>query len=292
MLPLCLSVVGIEPHPTAAAPPVPLAVVVVAGQSNAIGYESYVRDPVTHDDVFTDATRSPADRQALLMWAETGVHTSGTAPVPLDTLQVLPGAPSAVFGPELGLARGLYAAGTHHLLIVKVAYTGTSLAKDWQPTRPDFQELVQRVHQALAWAVRHGDSPTIIAFCWMQGEADATRASWASHYAANLHAFIREVRQRLALPAATPFLLGQIDLSDYIAYEARHGLCTTPTCTSEREWNHEVMAAQAAAASADVFTTATSSLPRRHHFLHLTNQAELTLGSAFAALTIEHQPAS
>ena len=78
-------------------------------------------------------------------------------------------------------------------------------------------------------------------------------AADAAAYRANLVAFIAGVRHDLVLKATTPFVIGQTDLADYIAYKQAHGLCTTPTCTKEKLWNSEVMAAQKAVASADVF---------------------------------------
>ena len=265
-------------------------IVVVAGQSNALGAQSYVKDPTTHQDIFTDATRSPADTAVHLMWIETGVHTSGAVPVPLDTLQHLPHAPSPVFGPEVGLARQLYADGDHELLIVKVAYSGTSLAADWQPRRPDLIALVQRVHQAVAWASSHGYDPTIVGFYWMQGEADASKAAWAADYSKNLKLFMQEMRTDLPLGATTPFVIGQIDLADYISYEQAHGLCTTTTCSSETLWNKEVMKAQDAAASSDVFVTSTSLLPRVPDYIHLSDASELSLGTSFANMSAQYLP--
>lgn len=275
---------------SSATPSTPLAIVVVAGQSNALGEQSYVVDPKTHENIFTDATGSAADHSVRLMWAETGVHTSGATPVFLDTLQHLPHAPSPVFGPEVGLARALYADGYHQLLVVKVAYAGTSLAADWGPQRPDFLELLRRVHRARAWATANGFEPSIVGFYWLQGEADAAKAAWAKDYARNLHRFIGNVRSKLGLSSDVPFVLGQIDLTDYIDTEEAQGKCTTPSCTGEREWNAEVMRAQADAASRDVFVVPTSSLPRVNHFIHLTDSAELQLGAAFASAGVPGTP--
>jgi hypothetical protein len=261
-----------------------MLILIVAGQSNALGAQSYVTDPSTHLDIFSDATRSPADAAVRLMWTETGVHTSGSNPVALDSLQRLPHAPSPVFGPEVGLARQLYSVGDHELLVVKVAFSGTSLAVDWQATRPDFVALIDRVHHAIEWATSHGYAPTLAGFYWMQGEADASKAAWAADYSKNLRTFLKEVRSDLPLAAGTPIAIGQIDLTDYIAYEQAHGLCTTPTCASEIAWNKEVMNAQAATASGDVFVVPTSSLVRVHHYIHLSDASELNLGASFAEL--------
>jgi hypothetical protein len=273
------------PAASAAAPP--LDILVLAGQSNALGYQSYVVDPTTHKNVFSES-HSAADKKVLLMWNESGVRTSGPAPVPLDTPQVLSGAPSPVFGPEVGLARALYSDGHHHLLIVKVAFSGSSLAVNWQLGTPDFEALVTTVQQAEGWASSHGWSPSIGALYWMQGETDAMSQVDASSYRSNLTAFLANVRTQLDLQSATPIVVGEIDLHDYIEFESLHHDCTTATCSSEKRWNAQVMGAERVMAAKEVFVTSTSKLPRFHDFLHLTNGAELVLGRAFATLSDHH----
>jgi hypothetical protein len=265
-----------------------LDVLIVAGQSNALGYQSYVVDPKTHKDVFTDSSRSPADSRVLFMWTESGVASSGASPVRLDTPQRLQGAPSPVFGPEVGLARNLYAAGHHHLLVVKVAFSGSSLAVDWQPGQPDYQALLMRVAQATSWATANGWDPSIAGIYWVQGETDAMTASWAAGYKANILQFMHNVRGALAVGAKTPFVLAETDIADYINYELAHKQCGTPTCSAEKHWNGEVMAAQAACASKYVYVAPTASLPRVEDFLHLSDAAELRLGKTFGTLSVHH----
>lgn len=264
-----------------------LDILVVAGQSNALGYQSYVVDPSTHKDVFTES-HSAANKKVLVMWDESGVTSSGKVPVPLDTPQHLAGAPSPVFGPEVGLARALYSDGDRHLLVVKVAFSGSSLAADWQPNDPDFQALVAMVQHAESWASGAGWSPSIAAVYWMQGESDAMTAPWASSYHSHLLSFIAAVRQQLGLSSKTPFVIGEIDLHDYIEFEIAHDDCSSPSCTNEKHWNEEVMAAQRKAASTDVFVASTASLPRYEDFLHLTDAGELVLGRIFATLSEHH----
>ena len=270
------------------ASPRKLDVLVIAGQSNALGYQSYVTDPRTHQDVFTDAGKSPADHRVLLMWDETQVPSSGPSPVPLDTPQVLAGTSSAVFGPEVGLARYLYRAGHHHLLVVKVAFSGSSLAEDWTPTSPDYEALVSSVASARTWAKGNGWAPTLAGLYWMQGETDAMSAALASAYRSNLKAFLVNVRSDLRLPRATPIVIGQIDLSRYISFKQVLGLCTTTTCSEERTWNNEVMRAQAQSVSWRTFLARTSRLPRYELLLHLSDLGELSLGREFGELSAKH----
>jgi Carbohydrate esterase, sialic acid-specific acetylesterase len=267
-----------------------LDVLVLAGQSNALGFQSYVIDPHTHHDVFTDASRSPADRAVLLTWDESGVRASGPDPVALDTPQVRSGATSPIFGPEVGLARTLYADGHRNLLIVKVAMSGTSLARDWLPGDDDYIALLDKVASAMSWARAHGWTPTIGALYWYQGETDAMSASFAASYATNLPVFLSAVRLRLGLGTTGPVVVAQTDLSDFIRYEHTHRLCPTRSCEPEWLWNFEVMVAQERAAGPSTFVTSTSSLPRAANFIHLTDAGELNLGKTFAKLTNAHLP--
>lgn len=269
---------------------VPLDILVLAGQSNALGAKSYAIDPVTGRHVFVRASAGSADRKVLFMWTESGVPSSGPTPVALDTPQHLVRAPSPVFGPEVGLARKLWSDGFHDLLVVKVAFNGTSLAVDWQPGRPDFAAMLRRVRQAEAWADAHGYLPRIAGFYWVQGEADAGKGAWAARYATNLRRFINEVRRDLELGPSTPFVLAQTDLADYIAWEQAHRRCVVSTCAIEKRWNDWVMEAQARAASPDVFVIPTFELPRVEHFVHLSNASEIRLGVSFARVTAPRMP--
>lgn len=284
-------VVGTTSHHrgTAAVAAPRLDVLVVAGQSNALGYESFVIDPRTHLDVFTDAGRSPADRHVLLTWDESGVP-GGSTPVALDTPQVRLGATSPVFGPEVGLARALYAAGHQHLLIVKVAISGSSLAKDWVPGESDYRALLGKVASAMTWARASGWAPKVSALYWFQGETDAMNPAWAASYGANLVTFLRSVRAGLHLGATGPVTIAQTDVTDFIRFEEAHQLCPTRSCSGEWFWNEEVMRAQAAAAGPRTYVVPTSKLARFDNFIHLSDAAELALGRTFGTLTSANVP--
>ncbi len=261
-----------------------LDVLVVAGQSNALGYQSYVVDPRTHLNVFTDASRSPADRLVRLTWDETGVPSNGRNPVALDAPQVR-GGTTRIFGPEVGLARSLYADGRRNLLIVKVAMSGSSLARDWLPGDDDFKALLLKVSSTMAWARANGWTPSVGAFYWFQGETDAMGEATAAHYGSNLRVFLSAVRGALGLGPRGPVVVAQTDLGDFIHFEQVHHLCPTRSCTAEWSWNDEVMRAQAASAGPSTFVVSTATLPRFEDFIHLTDVGELALGRAFATLS-------
>jgi hypothetical protein len=277
-------VYSLSPNARGDSPPT-MDVLVVAGQSNALGYDSYVIDPKTHRDIFTDASRSPADRKVLLTWDESQVLAASSGAVALDTPQIRAGARSPIFGPELGLARALYAAGRRHLLVVKVATDGSSLAQDWLPGDDDFKLLLAKANGALKWATAHGFVPKLAGVYFFQGETDALNASWAAEYGTNLRAFLSGLRHMLPLASRIPIDLAQIDLTDFLRIEQATKVCQPAICAAEWKGNAEVMAAQASVASKYTFVTPTSRMARFENFIHLSNVGELALGRAFAKQT-------
>src|ERR1019366_5187154 len=54
-------------------PPPTLTLLIVSGQSNAVGYQSFVIDPKTHKNVFAEPGSSAADRRVLFTFQESGV---------------------------------------------------------------------------------------------------------------------------------------------------------------------------------------------------------------------------
>ena len=62
------------------APRPTLDILVVAGQSNAVGAQSYVIDPKTHWNVFHDHGSRPADTHSLITWDESGVPGGACRP--------------------------------------------------------------------------------------------------------------------------------------------------------------------------------------------------------------------
>ncbi|HEY8080500.1 MAG TPA: sialate O-acetylesterase, partial [Acidimicrobiales bacterium] len=195
---------------SAASPRAPthtLTVLVVAGQSNATGAESYVISPTTHRSVFG---ASPADTAVgLTLWGPF-VDPPSLPPRTLDYPQVSsPARRVATFGPEVGLARGLWAVGNRSLVVEKVVANGTTLAVDWRPRGRLFNVLVARTLGLVAWAGAHGERARIGGIYWVQGESDAAMATHSAAYRANLTAFVAALRAALRVTAATPFTLAE-----------------------------------------------------------------------------------
>jgi len=233
----------------------PAQVVVLAGQSNALGYG------LTAADLPPELAK-PEPR--VQIW-------DGERFVPLQP-GVNTGSPRqpSTWGPEVGFARAWRAAhadGT--LYLVKYARGSTALAqgpgRDWSPASSGdlYAEATQAVAAAKAALGRQGLRPQVTAIVWLQGEADAADAAATAAYRANLEAFLAAVRRDWAR-ADTPVVLAKIP-----------------------RWGGQadaVRAAQAAVDAADPRTVAVDAagLPMQPDGLHITADGQLRLGQAMA----------
>jgi hypothetical protein len=279
-------------HPT---PPLaPHLVLVVAGQSNANGYESYAVDPVTGIDYMAPPYTNGADSHDLITWLPWSVlQGDGATPVPLDTPQQI-GSPTdavTVFGPEIGLARQLWADTGTAVTIVKAADPGTSLAVNWNPTKsgafPDglFRDTVSAVKNVMADDGAAGQFDVLGGFYWYQGESDVTNRSWASRYQTRLALFITDLRADLPMSPKAPVALAEEDLSGYIAYLDSTGALSKAVDARYLAGNAEVRAADVWAADnlPDVVDVDTLDLARVPPiYIHLSNVSQLTLGEELA----------
>ncbi len=156
----------------------PMDIVIMAGQSNMVGYKTQLSDlaprwqnPIAHSKIWQDGAWKP-------LVACGGYQRSG-------------------FGPELSFAHQ-YARSDRPLGIIKLARTGSFMSKHWRADLTDglFDQLVQQVTEALAAA----GAARLAGFLWVQGEADAFEAEAAGEYAASFKVFVERLRARLATP--------------------------------------------------------------------------------------------
>ncbi len=155
----------------------PLDIVIMAGQSNMVGYNTQLGDiakrwhnPIADAQVWQDGKWKP-------LRACGGYQKSG-------------------FGPELSFAHQ-YARPGRRLGIVKLATTGSFLSKHWHPDINGglFDQLVEKVAKAqLAEPCR------LAGFLWVQGEADAYEEDSADAYSASFKLLVERLRARLAAP--------------------------------------------------------------------------------------------
>ena len=189
-------------------------VLITAGQSNATGWESYAVDPKTGIDYLAAPFTNGADAADLITWMPWGIRKGlGATPVPLDTPQ--PKSPTqAIFGPELGLARQLWADRQVPLTIIKAPCPGTSLAVNWNPAvttghPPDalYMRLVAKVLATLAADAHAGTLDVLGGVYWFQGESDIKNAANAASYQGNLATLIGRLRNDLPLAPSAPIVV-------------------------------------------------------------------------------------
>lgn len=174
-------------------------VFVLAGQSNMHGYQG-------------DASRYPLDINQLdklipFYWVTPGESDSHRE---WQTLKPQPGRfPSGHFGPEITFARKLYSAG-YHPAIFKYSLPGSSLANDWKAPGAGglYDKMELELKQALKVLENAGNTYSIKAFVWVQGESDANSKEIAEAYAARLQTLISNVRKQIAKNEKLPIILG------------------------------------------------------------------------------------
>jgi len=237
-----------------------LPVLVLAGQSNMIGWVTNVNDlPLAERAAQTSVLfYGPNENGSTWNWL--------TPPTVTDNR----------FGPEISLGQQLVLSGTYDLVAqVKYAVSGSNLAADWNPTAAVpwlYPLMLARVQSSLeALQAAHPDRQVVVAgFFWMQGEADGFDPSMSAAYAANLTRFIQQVRADFHTPWL-PVFVGRIRLS-------------TPYASTVRRAE-----AQVVEAVPDVKMVDTDMLPMAPDGLHYTSAGVVTLGKRFAASFIGWQ---
>jgi lysophospholipase L1-like esterase len=192
--------------------------IVVAGQSNAVGFDAYA------EDLPPDATDSKT-----LFWWRVGDpppdEFDGTSARQWTQLQFQPRTEAMSgdaakktgrqygnfnrkskggFGPEIGLARTLASREAKPLAILKTAFSGTSVAGDWNiertgETQNCYRAMLEESRLAIEAAKKTGLELRVRALVWVQGESDAN-AKDAPLYGANLTRMLEKLRADLAAP--------------------------------------------------------------------------------------------
>lgn len=191
-----------------------LDVYIVAGQSNAVGWDTIATD--------TNALPPDAADQNINFFYRNGNGRGGSPSTAIGKLgpqqalyrnqdQVNSFGPTN-FGIEMGIGRTLYNAGWTNVAIVKVAFGGTTLAADWNPNDPGSltQTLVTNLSLAAAQWNAAGYQTRLAGLFWMQGEYDARDQNMANAYQLNLTRFIGLIRGWSGNPRL-PIILGRIN---------------------------------------------------------------------------------
>lgn len=260
--------------------------ILVAGQSNAVGYDAYA------EELPADAK----DAQTMFWWRVGDPppdEFDGTSARQWTTLQFQPRTPAMQgeaakkvgrqygnfnkktkggFGPEIGMVRTLATKESRPLAVIKTAFSGTSVAGDWNvglPGKADacYRAMIEETKAALASAKSKEITLRPRAFVWVQGESDAN-AKDAPVYVANLSAMLRSLRTELDAP----------DLILLLGVNTRFGNGKNAFMPKVVEAQKEVAAALPRARYVD--TAGAETLPPSH--THFTAAGTLEVGRRFA----------
>ena len=282
-------------------------VLLVAGQSNAIGAGSYAVDPVTKINYYGDSYANGADSNDLLQMAPWFKYSNSLLteqPVPLNTPQQRNGKGAlATFGPEIGLARQLWKNRKLPVTIIKCAYGGTTLAVDWNPNLPPGQDpatwlqlypkTLSTVKNVMTADAKAGQLDTLGGIYWYQGETDVTTEAYAVSYQANLTNLIARFRADLPISASAPFGIVKESKAQRLDRALAMGWCTPEGCAAALRKDARVRAADdwAAANLNQVYTVDSLDAGRLEtnnpddSLIHLTNLGELLVGQRLAQAT-------
>jgi hypothetical protein len=212
---LCL---GASPVP-ADEKSVPVDLILIAGQSNAVGYDAKP----------SELPADPADKTILFWWrcgdpppdehdSTSGGKWTSLQPQPVGNPKLPKGGrqygnfhqTEGGFGPEIGLARTLREKEGKRLAIVKAAFSGTGMRTDWNPADKGdggscYRALVSETKSAIAAARAQGITFRIRALVWVQGESDAN-AGDSANYEKALGGMIAAARKDLEAPGMIALL--------------------------------------------------------------------------------------
>jgi len=231
---LALACLGFADSP-ATPPPGPVRVYILAGQSNMQGTGFIPADPKRNGGKgsLEYLAKDPATTKRfahLLAESKDGQTTWQTRDdVWIHYLdrkgRLTPGfgvGPDRI-GPELGFGQVI---GDQHpgpVLLIKLAWGGKSLAKDFRPpsaggeTGPFYREIIDRARQVLKDIGREfpelaGRPHTLAGFGWHQGWNDRVNQAFNDEYEKNMACFIRDIRKDLAAPNL-PFVIAETGMT-------------------------------------------------------------------------------
>ncbi len=268
-----------------------IEVYILAGQSNAVGYNSI--------DTYTPKPfpNSLSQQTDILFWP--GSNANDSFKNNWITLQI--GASSVskkAFGPEITFGKTLSDANPKKkIAIIKYAVGGTSIARskdykdyisgfekfddkgsNWHPPLNNrlagklYNKLIVNINDALTSLKNQGKQYRIAGFIWMQGEHEAGLSqSMAAAYQNLLSDFLMSIRKDFNCPTL-PVVIGQI--------------------SDKWIFGHTVKMAQQKVCSINKHTglVLTNDLPRiPHDDSHYTANGMVTLGSRFAKVMLKLQ---
>ena len=183
--------------------PTPVDVIVISGQSNAVGcthancitrsigaskYQDYMRGFETIKIAYDCWTKD----EGPMFYSQNKSKNNDFVKVMLGQ-----GNSEATFGPEIGIAEALHETHANKLFLIKYACGASNLKDDWaRRDSPMYGRFVDYVKAQIENLKSKGYIPIIKAFCWMQGEGDSYDQYYQVYYD-NLKEFVTNLRTDL-----------------------------------------------------------------------------------------------
>lgn len=247
---IALAVGGVSVSETIAVDLKQVDLLIVAGQSNAVGAdtnpEELLTDKADQKIMFWwkcgDPPPDEHDSMSDGKWTHLQTQPLGNPKKPREGRQYGNFAhPEGGFGPEISFARTLYEREKKPLAVIKVAFSGTGLRRDWDHTDPGdagacYRSLISETLAAIDTARKDGIELRPRAFGWVQGESDAN-ANDSVVYARNLDAMLAAIRKELNAPKLaaliavnTRFLEGRNQFMPTIVEQQKLAASFDPRC--------------------------------------------------------------
>jgi hypothetical protein len=189
----------------------------LAGQSNMEGHGVIKADPKRNDGKgsleaiakepryrhLVDASGKWVVRDDVQIWylGRTGKLTAGF------------GAKETMIGPELGFGHVVGNAFDEPVVLIKLAWGGKSLGKDFRPPSaggevgPFYTEVVKQAKEQLK-----AYNAELVGFGWHQGWNDRVNQAFNDEYEKNMACFIRDIRKEFAAPKL-PFVIAETGMT-------------------------------------------------------------------------------
>lgn len=179
-------------------------VIILAGQSNCEGnsYVSYLRKNTGEEQ--RNLYKNGFENTLIRFSCNRGANKCNTF---MPVKQGM-GVSTERFGIEVGIAEALNDAGlAKKVYLIKYAVGGTTLYSDWHSPSSDFGaselygNMIKFVNESLKQLEDENLIPVIKAFCWMQGESDASGSNSSAYYGLEKN-FVQDMSQDLAYYAS------------------------------------------------------------------------------------------